>query len=79
MQFNTAGPCREVKRVPPRHRTLERVREQGIEQLTGYLEAMGLPEGHLVIFDQREDRSWEDRLWTERLEHRGRRLWLWGG
>lgn len=69
----------EIKRVPPRHRTLERVREQGIEQLTGYLETMGLPEGHLVIFDQREGRSWEDRLWTERLEHRGRRLWLWGG
>ena len=69
----------EIKRVPPQHRTLERVREDGLEQLTEYLDSTGEREGWLLIFDQRPGRSWEDRLWTEEIELDGRRLHLRGG
>lgn len=68
----------ELKRVPPRHRSLETVREDGIAQLTGYLDEVGAQEGWLFIFDQRAGRTWEQRLWAEELEHEGRRLHLRG-
>ena len=68
----------ELKRVPPRHRTLEQVKGHGIRQLAGYLERLGLSEGWLVIFDQRAGRSWDDRLWREEHEIDGRALHLIG-
>ncbi|MFH1466594.1 MAG: AAA family ATPase [Pseudomonadota bacterium] len=58
----------ELKRVPPRHRTLEKVRSDGINQLAGYLDTLGLREGWLLVFDQRAGRTWEQRLWEEDLE-----------
>ena len=69
----------ELKRVPPAHVSPETVREEGISQLSGYLDQLGLDEGWLLIFDQREGRSWEDRLWQEEVEVRGKRLHLRGG
>lgn len=68
----------ELKRVPPQHRSLETVREEGVEQLARYLDTVDCTEGWLLIFDQRADRSWEERLWTDEVETRGRRLHLRG-
>jgi alpha-tubulin suppressor-like RCC1 family protein len=50
----------------------------GVTQLTGYLEALGLPSGWLVVFDVRAGRSWEDRLWQREVEHRGHRITVLG-
>jgi hypothetical protein len=36
--------------------------EQGIEQLSRYLERLGEEEGYLVIFDRRAGVSWQDKL-----------------
>ncbi|MCB9762007.1 MAG: ATP-binding protein [Alphaproteobacteria bacterium] len=75
------GPQRvavELKRVPPAKVSFETVREEGIGQLCNYLDEIGLTEGWLLIFDQREGRSWEDRLWREDLEVGGRTLHLCG-
>ena len=69
----------EVKRVRPRHDTLESVRAHGEQQLTRYLDQLGLDEGWLLIFDQREGRTWGERLWADEVEVRGRRLHLRGG
>ncbi len=68
----------ELKRVPPRHRSLERAKTDGIAQLSAYLDTLGLMEGWLLIFDQREGRTWEERLWTEELVDGGKRLHLIG-
>jgi len=56
----------ELKRVRPRHDSLERARERGAAQLSGYLQSLGLTEGWLIVFDQRDlppaARQWrEDR------------------
>ncbi len=69
----------EIKRVPPRHRTLEYVRDEGLEQILRYLDEVGETEGWLFIFDQRPDRSWEERLWAEELQIEGKILHLRGG
>ncbi|MCK6504356.1 ATP-binding protein [Myxococcota bacterium] len=76
------GPDRfaiELKRVPPAHVSLETVREEGIAQLAGYLDQLGLHEGWMLIFDQRAGRTWEQRLWRERVEHQGKVLHIFGG
>lgn len=69
----------ELKRIPPRHRTLEYVREEGLEQLTRYLDELGETEGWLLIFDQRTGKTWEERLWSEDLVVEGKTLHLRGG
>ncbi len=68
----------ELKRVPPRHRSLTQVREDGLEQLCRYLDEVGEREGWLIFFDQRAGRSWEERLWREELTLDGRTLHLVG-
>jgi hypothetical protein len=68
----------ELKRVPPAKVAFEGVRKAGIEQLSGYLEQLGLDEGWLLIVDQRLGRSWDERLWQEEIEVRGRKLHLRG-
>ncbi len=74
------GPDRfgvEIKRVRDRD-GLETIVSSGVTQLTGYLEALGLPSGWLVVFDVRAGRSWEDRLWQREVEHRGHRITVLG-
>ncbi len=75
------GPDRfvvEIKRVRPRD-GLERIRTEGITQLSGYLDSLGADEGWLLVFDSREGRSWDQRCWTEEVELEGRTLHLRGG
>jgi hypothetical protein len=68
----------ELKRVPPAKVSFETVWEEGISQLAGYLDSLGLSEGWLLVFDQRPERTWEERLWREEVDVRGHRLHLRG-
>ena len=69
----------EVKRVFTGGKSPERVRKEGIAQLSRYLDDLGESTGWLVIFDQRPDRSWQERLWREERQVAGRTLRLMGG
>lgn len=69
----------EVKRVAKAKVSLDSVVEAGIAQLARTLDTVGEPEGWLIVFDQRPDRSWEDRLWAREVERNGKRLHLLGG
>jgi hypothetical protein len=68
----------ELKRVFDGGRPMERVKADGLAQLSGYLDTLGLEEGWLWIFDQRAGRSWEQRVWEEELLVDGKRLHLRG-
>ena len=68
----------ELKRVVDGGRSMERVKADGVAQLVGYLDRLGLAEGWLWIFDQRAGRTWEQRLWAEEIEVNGRRVYLRG-
>ena len=59
-------------------RRSERTEEQGLKQLSGYLEHLGLSEGHLVLFDRRPEVSWEEKLFHREREVEGRRIAVWG-
>jgi len=45
----------------------ERTEAQGVEQLARYLDRLRLPEGYLVIFDRRPDRSWDEKLFEKEV------------
>ena len=36
--------------------------EEGRQQLSGYMETLGCAEGWLIVFDQRPDISWDDKI-----------------
>ena len=58
-----------------RDRTIER----GLEQTAAYMDISDADAGHLVIFDMREGRSWEERVFREeRAAPHGRRITVWG-
>lgn len=43
-----------------------------LDQVTRYLDGLGLPEGWLVMFDLRKEPSWNDKLFVRAVEHRGK-------
>lgn len=68
----------ELKRVRPNDGP-DTIRAEGITQLCGYLDRVGLTEGWLVIFDQRKGRTWSQRMWNDDVEEGGRTLHIVGG
>ncbi len=78
VEFGGGRHAIELKRVRPKDGA-ERVRSQGLVQLGGYLDSLGLTEGWLVIFDQRPRLSWKQRIWREDVTFEGRRIHIVGG
>ncbi len=52
--------------------------ERAIEQVTGYLDRLGLEEGWLVMFDLRATLPWEERLTRRVIEANGKRVYFVG-
>ena len=76
----TRGPHRyalELKAVRP-HRGPQRTRTEGLDQLIQYLDQLGLDEGYLLIFDQRADRSWDERIYEEAVRNQGKNVTIFG-
>jgi len=68
----------ELKRVPSGRRTLAEVRKEGVAQLAGYLDTLGLAEGWLLVFDQTPGRTWKQRCWRREVRVGDMRLHLRG-
>ena len=49
-----------------------------LEQVTRYLDQLGLEQGWLVMFDLRSTLSWQERLTTRALEHGGKQIHIIG-
>ncbi len=59
--------------------SLSRTLAQGLEQTAGYMDRCGAEAGHLVVFDQREDRSWKDKLFRrQEVAADGSEITVWG-
>lgn len=57
----------------------ERTRAQGIEQLDRYLARLQLSKGYLVLFDQRPEVSWDDKLFDVEVQSTdGRTIHIFG-
>ena len=59
-------------------RGLGRTIEEGLRQTASYMDRSGAESGHLVVFDQRPQKSWEERIFR-REEHAGETsITVWG-
>lgn len=47
--------------------------EEGKEQLSGYLDRLGLPEGYLVIFDPGK-KKWEKKIYYKEIAHNNKKI-----
>ena len=61
------------------HKGLERTMAEGVEQTAGYMDRCGVAEGHLVVFDRREGRSWDEKVFRlDRTATSGAEVVVWG-
>ena len=61
------------------YKSLELTVADGVEQTAGYMDRCAAEAGHLVIFDRREDRRWEDKVFhCRRAADSGVEIDVWG-
>jgi len=77
-----APPIRETQKVVIEckvlHRSLDRTLREGLDQTRAYMDRSGAVEGHLVIFDRAEDRSWEEKIYCRNEAEGGAPVTVWG-
>lgn len=74
------GPVqRIVLELKIRRGDLDKVIEKGLEQTAGYMDMVGsVDEGHLIIFDRTQEKTWDERIWHKPCEYQGRTITVWG-
>ena len=60
------------------HRGLDRTLREGLEQTRAYMDRSGAAEGHLVVFDRTEGRSWDEKLFRRDACEGGASITVWG-
>ena len=61
------------------HKSMEQTIAEGLEQTAEYMDRCDAEAGHLVIFDRRAGRRWEDKVFRDRrASDRGTEIDIWG-
>ena len=61
------------------HKSLDQTIAEGLDQTAEYMDRCAAEAGHLVIFDRREGRRWEDKVFRERrASDSGAEIDVWG-
>ena len=61
------------------HKSLEQTLAEGLEQTVGYMDRCAAESGHLVIFDRRAGRRWDDKVFhCRRTSANGVAIEVWG-
>ena len=74
------GPVqRVVLELKIKRGDLDKVIDDGLEQTVGYMDLVGsVDEGHLIIFDRTQEKTWDERIWHKPYEYEGRKILVWG-
>ena len=77
-----SGGRREAQKVVVEckvlHRGLERTLREGLEQTRAYMDRSAAAEGHLVVFDRTEGRSWDEKIFRRDEVEDGTPIAVWG-
>ena len=77
-----AGPDAAVERYVVEckvlHKGLERTIAEGLAQTAAYMDRCDAGAGHLVVFDRRAGRSWEEKVFRREESAGGRTVTVWG-
>jgi len=49
-----------------------------LRQTAKYMDKCGADQGHLVIFDRRPGKSWDEKIFRKQEEFNGRKIIVWG-
>ena len=60
------------------YKSLKATIAEGLEQTADYMDKCGADEGHLVVFDRREGRKWEDKIFLKKETHENKAITVWG-
>ena len=60
------------------YKTLEKTLEQGLQQTWEYMDKCGAAEAHLIIFDRRENRTWDEKIFRREQTFEGQPITVWG-
>ena len=61
------------------HKSLEQTIAEGLEQTAEYMDRCDAEAGHLVVFDRRAGRRWDDKVFRDRrVSDRGTAIDIWG-
>jgi len=52
----------------------EKTIQDGLEQLSAYIDRVGASEGWLVLFDRSTEKSWENKLYIRSETYKGKRI-----
>ncbi len=73
------GPVqRVVLELKILHKSLEATIEEGLAQTAAYADQCGAEEAHLIVFDRRPDRSWDDKIFHRSETVGARIIGVWG-
>ena len=53
----------------------EKSRNDGLRQLREYMDKSGAKEGHLILFDKSKNKSWEEKIYIEKIDEK---ITIWG-
>ena len=56
------------------YKSLEKTIEEGLKQTWAYMDRCGTDQGHLIVFDRRDDVSWEEKLFRREEMYQGRTI-----
>ena len=57
---------------------LDKLIEDGLEQVTSYASQVGADEAHLMVFDRSADKPWDEKIWRRDEQFEERRISVWG-
>ncbi|MEM7402823.1 MAG: ATP-binding protein, partial [Myxococcota bacterium] len=53
--------------------------QQGLQQTSAYMDSCKATQGHLLLFDRRQGKSWDERIWVKRQQAvNGQAITVWG-
>ena len=74
-----AEPLKVVIECKVLHKSLEQTIAEGLAQTAAYMDRCAAVAGHLVIFDRRDGRRWDDKVFHEcRVSNQGVEIEVWG-
>lgn len=72
------GVQRVVLELKILYRSLANTKTEGVKQTWEYMDRCGTEEGHLIIFDRREKRSWSKKIFRQQVTFQGHVVGVWG-
>jgi hypothetical protein len=57
---------------------LDATLQEGLAQTWEYADRCGADEAHLVIFDRRPGKTWDERIWQRSESHASAPITVWG-